>query len=181
MSSLLPNNIDKEFQILESISNSRFGDIIANFEELTLDPFLCTPEVLENLIYALDIKEEAQNLSEDKKRKLVQNARELKRFVGTAFAVKASIGAVCGGMAFVKEWTEFGGKPFTFKVELELKAGDVLDRKLTKSIESTIDRYKNERSHLLSIDIAQQKRTSTLFVNAGFVTMNKQILDGNYK
>jgi len=87
----------------------------------------------------------------EEKRNLVKNAIELHRYKGTPYAVKKVLSTLnLGGV--VREWFEYGGEPYRFKLDLffeELvKHGITLTPEVQEKLLDLINSYKNERSHL---------------------------------
>jgi len=82
----------------------------------------------------------------EEKRNLVKNAIELHRYKGTKYAVEKVLSTLnLGGK--VKEWFEYGGEPYRFKVDLGIKNKEITPELHQKLLE-LINKYKNERSWL---------------------------------
>ncbi|SMO74487.1 phage tail protein, P2 protein I family [Balnearium lithotrophicum] len=87
----------------------------------------------------------------DEKRNLVKNSIELHRYKGTKYAVEKVLSTLnLGGK--VKEWFEYGGNPYRFKIDLFfeelIKHGITLTPQVQDRLIELINSYKNERSHL---------------------------------
>ncbi len=133
----------------------------------------------------------------EEKRNLIKNAIELHRYKGTPYAVKKVLSTLnLGGV--VREWFEYGGEPYRFKLDLffeELvKHGITLTPEVQEKLLDLINSYKNERSWLEELKfnvffeneqkIAASPNLST-FTKATFEEdAEKKILmsqDGEYK
>jgi len=84
----------------------------------------------------------------EEKRRLVKSAIELHRYKGTPYAIKKVLEAL-GLVGEVKEWFEYGGEPYKFKVFISSIPSEGLWERLIK----LINEYKNERSWLDAIGI----------------------------
>lgn len=115
-----------------------------------------------------------QALSETEKRNLIKSAIKMHRYKGTKYALEA-IFKTLNIVGNVDEWFNYGGKPYYFKVIL-----NILNRPLTAETEKTlralIDEYKNERSWLESIKININPELSSK-VSAGCIFQEKLTLD----
>ena len=110
---------------------------------------ISNPELLDLLAWQFHIEgyELAQTVEE--KRNLIKSAIELHRYKGTKYAIKKVLEAL-GLEGQVKEWFEYNGQPYRFRVELGVTNRQItpeLRNKLVKLIED----YKNERSWLEEI------------------------------
>jgi phage tail P2-like protein len=82
-------------------------------------------------------------------RKQLANAIDLHKFKGTKYAVQKALESV-GVSGEIKEWFEYDGEPYRFKVDLGIQ-----DREITPELRNKllqlINEYKNERSWLEEI------------------------------
>ena len=92
------------------------------------------------------------------KRRLIKSAIELHKHKGTPYAIKKVLEAL-GLEGQVKEWFEYGGEPYKFKVYVSSIPSEELWEKLVK----LINEYKNERSWLDAIGIHSESR-STIYI-----------------
>jgi len=133
----------------------------------------------------------------EEKRNLVKNAIELHRYKGTKYAVKKVLSTLnLGGE--VKEWFEYGGKPYRFKLDLFfeelIKHGITLTPEVQNKLIELINSYKNERSHLeelrFNVFFENEQKVGTsgklsTFTKAAFEedTQKKVLMsqDGEYK
>ena len=91
----------------------------------------------------------------EEKRKLIKSAIELHRYKGTKYAVLKVLEAL-GLEGQVKEWFEYGGEPYYFKVFVSSIPSEELWQKLI----ALIHQYKNERSWLDAIGIHNEIKSS---------------------
>ncbi|GHU50475.1 hypothetical protein FACS1894127_5710 [Clostridia bacterium] len=92
------------------------------------------------------------------KRRIIKNSVKVHRYLGTKFAVETALGGVFPGTE-VKEWFEYGGEPYTFKVNVNVDNGAPADK-----VEKTLDLvrfYKNLRSQMGEIGYVTKKNTTT--------------------
>ncbi len=82
----------------------------------------------------------------EEKRALVKSAIELHRFKGTQYALHKVLSAL-NLSGEIKEWFEYGGEPYRFKIDLGIQ-----DREITTELRDKllqlINEYKNEHSWL---------------------------------
>ena len=104
----------------------------------------------------------AQSLEE--KRNLIKRAIQLHRYKGTPYAIKEVLRAL-GLEGKVKEWFEYGGEPYRFKVELGITNREITPELRDKLIK-LIEEYKNVRSHLEEIILYYLARGST-YISVG--------------
>ena len=115
-----------------------------------------------------------QALNDTEKRNLIKTSIKMHRYKGTKYALE-EIFKTLNIVGNVDEWFNYGGKPYYFKVIL-----NILNRQITAETEKTlralIDEYKNERSWLESIKININPELSSK-VSAGCIFQEKLTLD----
>jgi len=98
------------------------------------------------------------------KRRLIKSAIELHRYKGTKYALLKVLEALdLEGQ--VKEWFEYGGEPYRFKVYVSSIPSEELWEKLIH----LINEYKNERSWLDAIGIHSESH-STIYIGTALKT-----------
>ena len=138
--SLLPNHkskFDKKFDLLFGV---RFEDLdigvintLANGASKNLLPVLSAS-------FDVDI----DGLSENEARELIKNAFEIHYYSGTFYSLNKALSALYAD-AKVKEWFDYAGLPYHFKLELDASKNGVSPQTLKRSDE-IINAYKNVRS-----------------------------------
>ena len=106
---------------------------------------------LEDLAWQFDVSKTAWELAQNRSQKeeLVKNAVILKMKLGTPWAIKKVLKILkLGGT--VKEWFEYGGTPYKFKIEIA-STNRQITPKLRDKLKKLIEEYKNERSWLEEI------------------------------
>lgn len=92
------------------------------------------------------------------KRQTIKDSVRVHRKLGTKFAVETALGAVFPGTQ-VKEWFEYGGDPYMFKVIIgATESGVSADRQA--AVLERVRFYKNLRSHLEAISYQIEKRAT---------------------
>lgn len=91
-----------------------------------------------------------QALSENEKRNLIKSAIKMHRYKGTKYALE-EIFKTLNIVGSVEEWFNYGGKPYYFKVILQIFNRSINEETEAK-LRGLIDEYKNERSWLEEIE-----------------------------
>ncbi|EHR9968498.1 phage tail protein, partial [Campylobacter jejuni] len=117
----------------------------------------CDERLLSVLANAYDVS--IDGLNEKEARKLISKALLLDRYNGTAFAIKEALYAVFP-TAVVKEWFEYNGKPYFFKVKVSTTNVSFDERSLN-ALERLIKNFKNVRSVLETIEIEIQSKNNS--------------------
>jgi len=198
---LFPPNLreDKNIQAFAGILDKIFSELTEqDLQKLFVYAIDSQPEeVLDWLAWQFHVEGYDLAKTVEEKRNFVKNAIELHRYKGTKYAVKKVLSTLnLGGE--VKEWFEYGGEPYRFKLDLFfeelIKHGITLTPEVQDKLIELINNYKNERSHLEELrfnvffeneqKIAASSKLST-FTKADFeqpsvkeISMNQ---DGEYK
>lgn len=164
--SVLPSNESQILKFLECVAS----DTLENCDLDSIDTLAESAhiELLPYLAFMFDV--DIVGLSESEARRLILNAIEIHRYAGTLYAVKKAL-SVCFGEYAIKEWFSFGGKPYTFKLEVTIGTDldQVFDAKKWIKARDMIYWAKNERSQLLGFDIKLPPAQCDIFVSAGLV------------
>ncbi|WP_297026508.1 phage tail protein I [uncultured Dialister sp.] len=102
-------------------------------------------DILDILAWQFHVDDYDDTVDIDVKRRQIKTAVAIHRYKGTAFAVRQVVDNLAGG-AGVKEWYEYGGEHYHFRVENmpdEVKSGKAVD-----TLVRAIDNAKNVRSWL---------------------------------
>lgn len=84
------------------------------------------------------------------KRATIKNSFKVHKMLGTKAAIETALGDVYKG-AKVEEWFDYGGKPYEFRVEVDVTFQDADVEKHKKVLERA-EYYKNLRSHMSQIE-----------------------------
>ncbi|EEL0801690.1 phage tail protein I, partial [Campylobacter jejuni] len=103
-------------------------------------------------------------LNEKEARKLISKALLLDRYNGTTWAIKEALRAVFP-TAVVKEWFNYGGKPYFFKVKVST-TNVSFDERTLNTLERLIYDFKNVRSVLEAIEIEIESKNDSFNANA---------------
>ncbi|WP_456463502.1 phage tail protein I [Persephonella sp.] len=167
---LIPPNLlqDQNIKALAEAIEPEFEKVKQEIINVLIYPRIdeLDEQVLDLLAWQFHIEgyELAANITE--KRNLIKKAIELHRYKGTRYAIEQVLKALdLEGQ--INEWFEYGGQPYYFKVDINLKyqglQSDTYDKLL-----NLIEEYKNLRSKLealnifLTSDFKQNRATATL-------------------
>ena len=126
----------------KALTDVRYTLILSRIDEL--------PEpILDLLAWQFHIEGWELASSVEEKRNLIKSAIELHRHKGTRWAIKKVLEAL-NLSGDIKEWFEYGGEPYKFKVDLGIQDREITPELRDKLIQ-LINEYKNERSWLEEI------------------------------
>lgn len=164
--SIIPKNEPEILRFLECVASDMLEH--CDMDSINTLPLSARVELLPHLAFMFDV--DIVGLSEKEVRRLILNAIEIHRYAGTLYAVKKAL-QVCFSEYEIKEWFDFGGKPFTFKLEVTLSVDldAVFDAKKWIKARDLIYWAKNERSQLLGIDVKLPVAKGDISVSAGLV------------
>ncbi|EOH9591174.1 phage tail protein [Campylobacter jejuni] len=155
MNTLILNHHPLQSKAIDLSAKKRFEDLnLASITNLALN---CDERLLSVLANAYDVS--IDGLNEKEARKLISKALLLDRYNGTAFAIKEALYAVFP-TAVVKEWFEYNGKPYFFKVKVSTTNVSFDERSLN-ALERLIKNFKNVRSVLETIEIEVQSKNNS--------------------
>ena len=101
-------------------------------------------EILDELAYERHIEWYDATASIEVKRSLIKNSDMVHAYLGTPYAVEQVVRDYFG-LATVKEWFEYGGEPFCFKV---IVANQSVSGEQAKRFTKALDAVKNIRSRM---------------------------------
>jgi len=110
-----------------------------------------TDDVLAQLAYDRHIEGYSHVLPRSVRESLVRKAIQLHRYKGTPAAMQSALDSLGYGMT-IKEWFEYDGEPYHFKIELDLFGQEITEAEYAL-IDTFIRQYKNVRSKLDGITI----------------------------
>ena len=167
---LIPPNLlqDQNIKALAEAIEPEFEKVKQEIINVLIYPRIdeLSEETLDLLAWQFHIEgyELAANITE--KRNLIKKAIELHRYKGTKYAIEKACEAL-NIKGIINEWFEYGGQPYYFKVDINLKyqglQSDTYDKLL-----NLIEEYKNLRSKLevlniyLTSDFKQNRATACL-------------------
>ncbi len=113
--------------------------------------------LLDILAYDFKVDWYDKEFSLEEKREIFKNCWKVRRKLGLPATVELSLSSLYQS-AEVKEWFEYGGEPFYYKIDID--TGDVFtdSDKLEKAVAKAI-LYKNKRSVLDGIKVKTSKKT----------------------
>lgn len=138
--SLLPNHkskFDKKFDLLFCV---RFEDL--DIGVINTLASKAPKNLLPVLAASFDV--DIDGLNENEARELIKNAYEIHYYSGTFYSLNKALSALYAD-AKVKEWFDYAGLPYHFKLELDASKNGVRPQTLKRSDE-IINTYKNVRS-----------------------------------
>lgn len=152
MSKIVPVN-DLSLQIMDRL-HSRFQNINLDFLNIYKvdDIHESILPYLGEQFHVLGNEGWLQARNNEEKKALIKNSISLHKHKGTRFAVEQAL-KMFNLTTEIKEWFEYGGDPYCFKVVIDLLS-EGLDYKLIERLEDLINEYKNERSKLESFQIS---------------------------
>jgi len=107
-------------------------------------------ELLDILAYDFKVDWWDGDYSLEEKRRTLKDSWRVHRMLGTKAAVETAISAIYPKSA-VKEWFEYGGEPYRFKLDVGLGEFE-WDRERHKRLMWGLGYYKNLRSHLEAVE-----------------------------
>ncbi|ELE4933880.1 phage tail protein I [Campylobacter coli] len=155
MNTLILNHHPKQSKAIDLSAKARFEDL--KIESITNLAMRCDERLLPVLANAYDVS--IDGLEEKEARKLISKALLLDRYNGTTWAIKEALSAVFP-TAVVKEWFNYGGKPYFFKVKVST-TNVSFDERTLNTLERLIKNFKNVRSVLEAIEIEVQSKNNS--------------------
>lgn len=160
--SILPINENSVQRTLEELDACTLD--FEDLNKVTLNPLTCETQLLEHLAFSLDVS--IEGLDEDEARAYLHNAREIKRYMGSVWAVNQAAKSVFGEAINVQPWNTYEGNPGTFKIDIEAtKQKSVDEHNLSKAMR-LINEVKRESAHLSDITIHMNTQGKA-YVGAG--------------
>ncbi|MGI7824916.1 phage tail protein I [Campylobacter coli] len=160
MNTLILNHHPKQSKAIDLSAKARFEDL--KIESITNLAMRCDKRLLPVLANAYDVS--IDGLEEKEARKLISKALLLDRYNGTTWAIKEALSAVFP-TAVVKEWFNYGGKPYFFKVKVST-TNVSFDERTLNTLERLIKDFKNVRSVLEAIEIEIESKNDSFNASA---------------
>lgn len=145
---LIPLNESDTQRVVEDVGTNTLSNI--DISKLTVSPLDCDVSVLPHLALAFDVS--IEGLQEQEARDCLQNAREIKKYIGSTYAVKKAASSIFGDDIEVLPWNKFGGEPCTYKFWINVNEKPVNDENIEKTIK-LVDIAKRTAAHLSGITV----------------------------
>lgn len=145
---LIPLNESDTQRVVEDVGTNTLSNI--DISQLTVSPLDCDVSVLPHLALAFDVS--IEGLEEQEARDYLQNAREIKKYIGSTYAVKKAAASIFGDDIEVLPWNKFGGEPCTYKFWINVNEKPVNDENIEKTIK-LVDIAKRTAAHLSGITV----------------------------
>ena len=150
---IFPENL-KKYKNLRMLAiefeNVFKNNIVKNIEKLAIYKNLeiQSNEVLSELAWQFQVENYSEFLTKEQKIALIKGSILQWRTQGTKEAVANGLSKI-GYPVKIKEWFEYDGKPFTFKIEANFF---IPNEELIRQIKEIVYKYKNSRSILENIE-----------------------------
>lgn len=161
---ILPENL-KKYENLSNISKALSEkinkNVIKKVEELEIYIKMerLNDRVLDQLAWQWNVEFYSSELPKSKKIKLIKNSYFHHITKGTVGALESALKAIVSNLD-VKEWYEYGGNPYMFKLVVE---GSMLSEEEIITVYKLVEIYKNVRSHLDGFFISQEDSMTMKF------------------
>ena len=178
--SLIPSFEDIKLHRADIVASDVIGSLSSEkkaFETLA-NPLICDKKYLPYLAYAFKVDFWDDSLETKDKRALIKQSLALHRYKGTTWAIEQVFEAL-NIKAVVKEWFNYGGEPYHFKIDLSLE-----DKEITPERANELTKYvgifKNVRSILDELILSYMQSVKVGFASGGVgeVSINSQMLEG---
>lgn len=138
--SLLPNHKSKFDKKIDEFIGLRFEGLdLGAIDTLASS---CPESLLPILAASFDV--DIDGLSQSEARELIKNAFEIHYYSGTFYSLNKALNALYSDVR-VREWFEYKGEPYHFRLELDASKNG-LSPQILKRSDELIDKYKNVRS-----------------------------------
>lgn len=155
----MPLQGDERIVALAQAASNKLQEILAKTEDNIIYAHIdkLNEEILDILAYDLNVMWYDYDYPIDIKRKILKDAFNVHRYMGTKYATETALSAVFPGTQ-IKEWFEYDGTPYFFKVLINATSEGISgDRQA--AVLDRIQFYKNLRSHLETIRYTVKKQT----------------------
>lgn len=155
--SLLPNHKSKFDKKFDELFGVRFEGLdLGAIDTLASS---CPESLLPILAASFDV--DIDGLSQSEARELIKNAFEIHYYSGTFYSLNKALNALYSDVR-VREWFEYKGEPYHFRLELDASKNG-LSPQILKRSDELINKYKNVRS---VYDGASIKATASINLKA---------------
>lgn len=157
---LVLNHHPKQSKAIDLSAKTRFENL--DLKKISNLAMYCDERMLPVLANAYDVSIDGLEIKEA--RKLISKALLLDRYNGTAFAIKEALSAVFP-TAVVKEWFEYAGEPYFFRVKVSTNEIS-FDERTLGVLDRLIKDFKNVRSVLEAIEIEIESKNDSFNASA---------------
>lgn len=167
--SLLPPSAIKTERAQEQASTEQITALDTGMVRKVKDPDTCPAHLLPWLAWEFAVDSWEDAWTEAEKRQVLKDAAYVHQHRGTAGAVRRSLSAVSLPTTVVEWWEDQPRKtPYTFRVEVY--SLQEVDDALYQRIRRQVDKAKNLRSLLTSIDVIADLGAKGTYYTGGAVT-----------
>lgn len=167
--SLLPPSAIKPERAQEQASTEQITALDTGMVRKVKDPDTCPAHLLPWLAWEFAVDSWEDAWTEAEKRQVLKDAAYVHQHRGTAGAVRRSLSAVSLPTTVVEWWEDQPRKaPYTFRVEVY--SLQEVDDALYQRIRRQVDKAKNLRSLLTSIDVIADLGAKGTYYTGGAVT-----------
>lgn len=138
--SLLPNHKSKFDKKIDELIGLRLEGL--DLGAINTLASSCPESLLPILAASFDV--DIDGLSQNEARELIKNAFEIHYYSGTFYSLNKALKALYSDVR-VREWFEYKGEPYHFKLELDASKNG-LSPQILKRSDELINKYKNVRS-----------------------------------
>lgn len=172
--SIIPINEDQIQRDIESIGIKTIE--LFDTSKLTINPLDCEKSLLPHLALALDVN--IDGLDEDEQRAYLQNAREIKKYAGSVYAVRTAASSIFKDVKLL-QWFDYGGVPNRFKLDISAYKKEVSLDNIQK-VRRLVEDAKRKSSHLDSIELSyvNQLELTSCASNMGETKSSSNMVDG---
>lgn len=132
------------------------------------DPDTCPEHLLPYLAQAWSVDEWDPAWSVATKRQVIKDSPEVHRRKGTPGALRRALAAT-GVAATVREWFQYDGAPYTFRVQVALSSAATWTLDQSRALWRTVLTAKNVRSYLDLITLRRRSQSMPVRVGAGAI------------
>lgn len=167
--SLLPPGAIPPERALEQAATRQILALDTDMVRIAKNPDTCPVHLLPWLAWEFAVDFWDDSWSEEQKRQVIKDAAYVHQHRGTAGAVRRSLSAVSLPTTVVEWWEETPRKsPYTFRVAVYSQ--QEIDAAFYERIRRQVDKAKNLRSYLSSIDIIADLGSAGTYYTSGAVT-----------
>lgn len=166
---LIPANEDVVEKSIEDIGTNT----LAKFDtsKLTVNPLFCDVSLLPHLALSLDVS--IVGLDETEARTYLQNAREIKKYIGSKYAVNKAASSIFGDKVKVEPWDAFKGVRGTYRVVVDVGSEKLNDENIAKCLKLVTD-VKRKSTHFTNV-VLQNK--AEVITSTAFVLLEKESIE----